>query len=264
VLRYQSVIGGAVRRPIYDAAWPSIHRALQIRDTSTATGRLSCERRTLPEPTMANTSMYCVADPAIWSTEQTVQTSTTAAALAAMAGGPGYPSTNPGTGNRQIRSQLGKGGWPYDRELERTIMAGRGVTYTPTNSHERRRQRDLRGMEPSRGAAEATPRDHPAKRSRTHRPPVGQLIAPARRLRRRFGAVAGLRPASPRRANAKDAMGRRGPAGVEARLSWSSLGSPEACSLSGQSDRSERGQMWRSHKPNLIEQKCRCRLNKDS
>jgi len=44
------------------------------------------------------------------------------------------------------RSQLGKGGWPYDAELERMIMAGHRVMHTPSNGHERRRPRDIRGM----------------------------------------------------------------------------------------------------------------------
>jgi hypothetical protein len=48
------------------------------------------------------------------------------------------------------RSELGKkkGGQAYDGELERTIMAGRSVIYTPTNSHERQRSREIRGIKP--------------------------------------------------------------------------------------------------------------------
>jgi hypothetical protein len=41
-----------------------------------------------------------------------------------------------------------KGGQAYDGELERTIMAGRSVIYTPTNSHERQRSREIRGIKP--------------------------------------------------------------------------------------------------------------------
>ena len=42
---------------------------------------------------MANTSMSCVAEGALSSTERTAQTSTSAAAPAAMAADPGYLST---------------------------------------------------------------------------------------------------------------------------------------------------------------------------
>ena len=48
--------------------------------------------------------------------------------------------------SRSLGIQLGKGGWPYDSELERMIMAGHRVIHTPTNSLERRRPRDIRGM----------------------------------------------------------------------------------------------------------------------
>ena len=43
-------------------------------------------------------------------------------------------------------SQVGKGGWPYDDELEWMIMAGRGFIHTAKDSHERQRPRDIRGI----------------------------------------------------------------------------------------------------------------------
>jgi hypothetical protein len=54
-----------------------------------------------------------------------------------------------GDENRTRVLSLGKkGGQAYDGELERTIMAGRSVIYTPTNSHERQRSREIRGIKP--------------------------------------------------------------------------------------------------------------------
>jgi hypothetical protein len=52
-----------------------------------------------------------------------------------------------GDENRTRVLSLGKkGGQPYSGELERMIMAGQKANYTPTNSHERQRPRDIRGI----------------------------------------------------------------------------------------------------------------------